>query len=76
MARVSIEEVRRDLEIGMAAGEQVGVSWLQRRYRIGFEAATALKVELCALGVVFPPFLANGDADVADPASLAPGGRP
>lgn len=76
MATVSIEEVRRDLQIGMAAGEQVGVSWLQRRYRIGFETATALKVELCALGVVFPPFVGNGDANVADPASPGTGGRP
>lgn len=76
MATVNVEEVRRDIEIGLAAGEEVGVSWLQRRYRISFAAATALKTQLCAIGVVFPPFVGGSDIDEADPASQATGGRP
>lgn len=75
MATVDLEEVRRDLETGTAAGEEVGVSWLQRRYRISFGAATDLKERLCAQGVVFPPFVGDGESCMNDPASPASGGR-
>lgn len=75
MATVDLEEVRRDLETGVAAGEEVGVSWLQRRYRISFRAATDLKAQLCALGVVFPPLVRNGENCMDDPASPDSGGR-
>ena len=75
MATVDLEEARRDLETGVAAGEAVGVSWLQRRYRISFGAATDLKARLCALGVVFPPLVGNYESCTDDPASPASGGR-
>ena len=60
MATLDIEEVKRAVESGQAAGEEVGVSWLQRRFRLGFGTATALKSQLIELGVVFLPIGGNG----------------
>lgn len=55
MEGVNLELVAAAVAAGQAAGEQVGVSWLQRKYRLGFHAATALKQRLESEGVVFVP---------------------
>lgn len=60
MATLDIEEVKRAVESGQAAGEEVGVGWLQRRFRLGYGAATALKSQLIELGVVFLPIGGKG----------------
>ena len=60
MATLDIEEVMRAVESGQAAGEEVGVGWLQRKFHLGFGAATALKSQLIELGVVFLPIEGNG----------------
>lgn len=63
MATLDIEEVRRAVESGQAAGEEVGVGWLQRKFRLGFGAATALKSQLVERGVVFLPIGGNGSGN-------------
>lgn len=57
MDGVNLEEVAAAVAAGKLSDEQVGVSWLQRRYRLGFRAATLLKQQLEAMGVVFVPIV-------------------
>lgn len=75
MAGVNLESVAAAVAAGQAAGEQVGVSWLQRKYRLGFHAATALKQRLESVGVVFVPVVWD-DHDDASEGSKSTGQQP
>lgn len=54
MDRIDIEEAAKRVNLAIADGEAVGVSWLQRKYRLGYQSGLALKQDLIAHGVVFP----------------------
>lgn len=57
MDELDLDVVARAVAAGQADGQQVGVGWLQRKFRIGFNAATALKQRLEASGVLFVPIV-------------------
>lgn len=54
MERTRTEEIAMVVKAAVADGQDVGVAWLQRKYRLGYQSGLALKQELCDYGVAFP----------------------
>lgn len=54
MERIEFVEAAKRVRLAITDGEAVGVSWLQRKYRLGYQSGLALKQDLIAHGVVFP----------------------
>lgn len=57
MSEIDLDAVAQAVVAGQADGQEVGVGWLQRKYRLGFKAATTLKQRLEANGVLFIPIV-------------------
>ena len=54
MDQIDMEEVVMRVEAAIVDRQEVGVGWLQRKFRLGFHDGTALKQELVDYGVGFP----------------------
>ena len=54
MDQMDMEEVLTRVEAAIVDRQEVGVGWLQRKFRLGFRDGTALKQQLADCGVIFP----------------------